>query len=154
MLRSRIVPVLGVAILASAGSIGAFASSSGAATPAKTKTISCTKASGNIATTMEIKLSKCNGNTGGASKKINVTALASGGTIKWKNGKTTTVGAATLGTGGLCAPGSAADETVSGAVTGDTTGSAKPIPGVYSGEVCVDSSGNVSLAPGTALTLN
>lgn len=151
MLRSRIVPVLGVAVLAAAGSIGAFASTSGAAKPATTKTITCSKLSGNATTTAQAK--GCTGNTGGKSKKISPSTLLAGGTINWANGKTTTIGAPTLGTGSLC-PSGDTDATISGAVTADTTKSAKPIPGVYSGEVCVSSTGALSLAPGTKLALN
>ncbi len=151
MLRSRIVPVIGIAVLASAGSLGAFASSSGAASPATTKTITCSKLTGNANTKVQAK--NCTGNTGTKSKKLSPTTLASGGPINWANGKTTTIGQPTLGNGSLCATGDI-DFTLSGAVTADNTKSAKPIPGVYAGEVCVDSAGNVSLAPGTKLTLN
>ena len=116
-----------------------------------TKTITCTKASGNVNTT--VKLAGCNGNTGTKSKKFNATTLESGGTIKWKSGKTTSFAAPTLGTGVNCPVGDT-DVTATGVVTADTTGSAKPIPGTYQGEVCVDGSGNVSLPPGHPLTAN
>jgi hypothetical protein len=148
MLRSRIIPVIGIAALVSGGTIGALAPSAGAA---KTKTIKCTKLSGNAST--KVQASGCNGNTGTKSKKMAATVLAGGGTIKWANGKTTTIAAPTLATGSLC-PAGDTDVVASGAVTADTTGSAKPIPGVFSVEVCLDGSGNISLAPGTDLTAN
>ncbi len=129
-------------------SAGDGAPSAGAA---KTKTISCSKLSGNAAT--KIKASGCTGNTGGTSKKMAATVLAGGGTIKWANGKTTTIGAPSLATGSLC-PAGDTDVVASGTVTADTTGSAKPIPGLFSAEVCVDGSGNISLAPGTKMTAN
>jgi hypothetical protein len=130
---------------------GVVALSASPAGAAKTKTITCTKAAGNIGT--KFKLSGCNGNTGTKSKGITAATFAGGGTIKWVNGKTTTFGAPTLGTGTLCPTGDT-DETFTGAVTADTTLSAKPIPGVYAGEVCIDGSGNISLAPGTHVTAN
>jgi hypothetical protein len=148
MLRSRIIPVIGIAALVSGGTIGALAPSAGAA---KTKTISCTKLTGNAST--KVQASGCNGNTGKKSKKMAVTVLAGGGTIKWANGKTTTTAAPTLAIGSLCPTGDS-DVVASGHVTKDTTGSAKPIPGVFNTEICVDGSGNVSLAPGTNLTFN
>ncbi len=134
-----LVPVAGVSAL-TAGPAGAA-----------TKTITCTKAKGNIGTKM--KFSGCSGNTGGGSKGFTAATLEGGGTIKWKSGKTTTFSAPTLGTGTNCAVGDT-DITATGAVTGDTTGSAKPIPGTYSGEVCVDGSGNISLPAGHPLTAN
>jgi hypothetical protein len=149
MLRSRIIPVIGIAALVSGGTVGAaLAPSAGAA---KTKTIKCTKLKGTV--TGNIQASGCNGNTGTKSKKMASSVLASGGTVKWANGKTTTIGAPSLATGSLC-PAGDTDEIASGAVTADTTGSAKPIPGVYNAEVCIDSAGNITLAPGTDLTLN
>jgi hypothetical protein len=148
MLRSRIIPVIGIAALVSGGTIGALAPSAGAA---KTKTIKCTKLSGNAAT--KVQASGCTGNTGTKSKKMAATVLAGGGTIKWANGKTTTIGTPSLATGSLC-PAGDTDVIASGAVTADTTGSTKPIPGVFNVEVCVSSTGAISLAPGTDLTAN
>jgi hypothetical protein len=150
MLRSRIIPVIGIAALVSGGTIGAaMAPSAGAA---KTKTIKCTKLKG-TETSGKVQASGCNGNTGTKSKKIAFATLIGGGAIKWANGKTTTIGAPTLSTGSLC-PSPDTDVLASGTVTADTTGSAKPIPGVFSAEVCVDSSGNITLAPGTDMTAN
>jgi hypothetical protein len=148
MLRSRIIPVIGIAALVSGGIIGALAPSAGAA---GTKTIKCTKLTGNVST--KVQASGCNGNTGTKSKKMAATVLAGGGTIKWANGKTTTIGAPSLATGSLC-PAGDTDVVATGSVTADTTGSAKPIPGVFNAEVCVSSTGAISLAPGTDLTAN
>jgi hypothetical protein len=130
---------------------GAVALSAGTAGAAGTKTITCTKVTGNIGTKLHLK--GCNGNTGTKSKGFTAATFAGGGTIKWVNGKTTTFGAPTITTGTLC-PAGDTDESFTGAVTADTTGSAKPIPGVYKGEVCIDSAGNVSIAPGTKVTAN
>lgn len=137
-----------VVILPAAGFAAATAGPAGAA---KTKTITCTKikgkASGNV------QLLDCNGNTGGSSKKFAGSTLEGGGTITWTNGKTTTFGAASLGTGTNCPVGDS-DITATGTVTADTTKSAKPIPGVYSGEVCVNGAGKVSAPAGHPLTAN
>ena len=130
---------------------GAVALSASPAGAAGKKTITCTKVTGNLAT--KIHLKGCNGNTGTKSKGITASQFATGGVLKWANGKTTTFGAPTTGTGTLCPTGDT-DETFTGAVTADTTLSAKPIPGVYAGEVCIDGSGNISLAPGTHVTAN
>jgi hypothetical protein len=151
MLRSRIVPALGIAALVSAGSIGAMAAVATNAGAARTKTITCGKLVGTATGTVQAK--NCNGNTGTKSKKMSPTLLASGGVVKWANGKTTTIGAPNLSTGSLC-PAGDTDVVASGVVTADTTLSAKPIPGTYYIEACVDSSGNISLAPGTKMTLN
>jgi hypothetical protein len=148
MLRLRIIPVIGIAALVSGGTIGALAPSAGAA---GTKTIRCSNLSGNAAT--KVKASGCTGNTGGASKQLAASVLAGGGTIKWANGRTTKLGAPSLAVGSLC-PAGDTDVVATGTVTADTTGSAKPIPGMFNVEVCVDGSGNISLAPGTKLTAN
>ena len=95
---------------------------------ATTKTITCTKATGNAETTGKIKLKGCNGNTGTKSKNLSIAILASGGTVTWVNLKTTTFGAPTLARVRIARPGHP-DELFSGVVTADTTKSAKPIPG-------------------------
>jgi hypothetical protein len=69
-------------------------------------------------------------------------------TIKWVNGLKTKISASTLATGTLCPAGSAADEVVTGKVLADTTHHATVGSG-YKFEVCLDSSNNLSLAPGT-----
>jgi len=138
---AALVPIAGVTAL-TAGPAGA----------AKTKTITCTQISGK--SSGKVQLKDCSGNTGGSSKKFAGTTLEEGGTITWTNGKTTTFGAATLGLGTNCPTTDTADVTATGTVTADTTKSAKPIPGVYSGEVCVNGSGKISAPPGHPLTAN
>jgi hypothetical protein len=151
VLKNRIM-IGAVAVTAAAVPFAGMALTAGPAGAAKTKTITCTKMSGNIGT--KLKLSGCSGNTGGASKKFTATTLEGGGAIKWANGKSTTTAAPTLGTGVNCPVGTAQDVTANGVVTADTTGSAKPIPGVYQGEVCVSGTGAVSLPTGHPLTAN
>jgi len=107
--------------------------------------IKCTNLSGNESSTAT--LSGCTGNTGGSSMPIAVTTLTSGGTITWSNGKATTVGAPTSGSGTLCPTGSAEDDVLKGTVTADTTGSVT-VPSKYNIELCIDPSGNFSLPPG------
>src|ERR1700679_2124142 len=99
VLKNRIM-IGAAALTAAAIPFAGMAMTAGPAGAAKTKTITCTKASGN--TSSKIKFSGCNGNTGGASKKFTATQLESGGVIKWANGKTTTSAAPTLGSGTNC----------------------------------------------------
>jgi hypothetical protein len=154
MMNSRIARLSVSAAFALALPIGgAIAISAGPAAAGGTKTITCTKVSGNISSS--VKLKDCNGNTGTKSKAIPIASFAGGGVVKWKSGKTTTFGAPTTGTGTKCTEAGATDETFTGAVTADTTGSAKPIPGVYSGEVCINgTTGAITIAPGTTVTAN
>jgi hypothetical protein len=114
-------------------------------------TISCTKASGSDTSTVKLKGCTPTSTTGGKSKALNVSTLASGGVVKWKSGKTTTLSAPTLGTGTNCPAGTSVDETFSGTVTADTTGSA-PVGGPYSGEACISSSGAITLPHGHPFT--
>jgi hypothetical protein len=150
VLKNRIM-IGAAALTAAAVPFAGLALTGGPAGAAKTKTITCTKISGNSSGNVQLK--SCNGNTGGSSKKFPGTTLEAGGTITWANGKTTTFGAATLGLGTKCPVGDT-DVTATGAVTADTTKSAKPIPGVYAGEVCVNGSGKISAAKGVPLTAN
>ncbi|HYA67987.1 MAG TPA: hypothetical protein VED63_04560, partial [Acidimicrobiales bacterium] len=96
------------------------------------KSITCKSFSGTVSST--VIASGCNGNTGGSSDPISATALAAGGTVKWSNGKTTTIGAPTLGTvkNKKC---TGTAETVSATVTADTTGLASL--GTMTTEVCI-----------------
>ena len=150
MLKNRIM-IGAAALTAAAVPFAGLALTAGPAGAAKTKTITCTKMTGNTA--KKLTLSGCNGNTGTKSKPFSATLLAGGGTITWVNNKTTTFAAPTLGAGTNC-PAGDTDVTATGAVTGDTTLSAKPIPGVYSGEVCINGSGKASLPAGHPLTAN
>ena len=112
------------------------------------RTITCTSLTGNVNGSGNLK--GCNGNTGTKSDKFGTSTFVEGGTLTWKNGKTTTIGAATTSTGTACPAGSA-DEIFSGTVTADTTKSAK-VGGPYNAEVCDSSTGALSLAPGTTAT--
>ncbi len=135
------LPIGTVAAL-SAGSVGATT----------TKTITCTKVTGNINRMIEIK--GCNGNTGTKSKKVVAITIATGRTVNWKSGKSTTFGSPILGAGTRCPRGDS-DDTFIGGVRADTSRSVKPIPGTYQGEVCINNSnGAISLAPGTTVTVN
>ena len=150
MLKNRLM-IGAAALTVAAVPFAGMAMTAGPAGAAKTKTISCTKISGSSAGMVQLK--SCTGNTGGSSKKFAGTTLEAGGTITWTNGKTTTFGPSTLGAGTKC-PTADTDVTATGTVTADTTKSAKPIPGVYSGEVCVNANGKISAPKGVPLTAN
>jgi hypothetical protein len=141
----RLAVLTGAATLA-AGSVLAFLPSADAATTG----IVCSKMSGTITST--VTLAKCTGNTGTKSKPIKSTSLASGGTIKWVNGKTTTVKLSVKqGPGGAC-PATSKEYIASGKVTADTTKSAK-VGGPATAKVCVAASGAITLEPGTKAKL-
>jgi hypothetical protein len=152
MIRSRVNRVLLLGGLAGASALVTLPlGSASAALPS----IKCGKLTGTISTT--VTLSKCSGNTGGASKAMPAASLASGGTINWVNGKSTTV---TLKvsttehdtTETLTCPAGTTEYEAKGKVTADTTGSA-PVGGVAKAEVCADSTGNLSLEPGSKALL-
>jgi hypothetical protein len=120
--------------------------------------ISCTTITGNAAST--ITISGCTGgNTGGSSQPIPASALATGGTVTWVSGSTTTISAPTLtSTSAKKCPGyvkggsnNPSADKVSGTVTGDT-GDGIKVPGKYKGAVCIASDGTVSAMPGKPLT--
>ena len=153
MLGSRRVGAISAAALVGATTV--LALSSGGPASAAGSQIKCTSLTGTITTT--IKLSGCTGNTGGASANLPSSVLATGGTITWVNGKTTTL---TMSLGHTetdpaeiksCPPGSSEFET-KGTVTADTTGSAL-VGGVAKSEECGASGGVLSFEPGTALKL-
>jgi hypothetical protein len=145
MFKSRFTRILASGALAGAGVV-AFAVPSGAAATG----IACKSMTGNIAGNVTLK--KCTGNTGGASKALPATALAQGGTITWKNNKTTTVKLTVKqGPGTKCALGDT-EYDASGKVTKDTTKSvAKGAKTVA--KVCVTPAGAISLLPGTQATI-
>jgi hypothetical protein len=146
MLNSRIGRILATTVLAGAA-VGALAIPAGAAAGSS---IACKTLTGTI--TGNVTLKGCTGNTGKASKPLPATALASGGTITWKNGKTTTVTlTVTSGSGAKCAVGDS-EYDATGKVTADTTGSAK-VKGKATADVCVTPAGAVSLVPGTKAVL-
>src|SRR4051812_20805786 len=144
MFHSKMVRLLAVGAMAGSA---VLAVAPGAADAAGS--IKCKKLAGNIAT--NVTLSGCSGNTGGASKPIAATALATGGTIKWVNSKTTTVKLSVKQKGTDCPAGSS-EYQAKGTVTKDTTGSAT-VGTVAKAKACVDAAGNISLAPGTKATI-
>jgi hypothetical protein len=107
--------------------------------------IKCSGLTGNISST--VTLSGCNGNSGGGSQPLNATSLATGGTITWLNGKTTTIGVPALSTGTACPTGTPTDEIAKAKVTADTTGSVT-VGSTAKIEVCIASSGAITLPPG------
>jgi hypothetical protein len=112
--------------------------------------ITCTTITGTVAGT--IVVSGCTGgNTGGSSKPIATSALASGGTITWTSGSTTTIGSPTLSaTSAKKCPGyvkggsnNPTADKFAGKVTADT-GDGIKVPGTDKGAVCISSSGSVT----------
>lgn len=148
MFRSRLCR-MSLAAAAATASIGAAAvtaaAGSASASSAAALSVKCTTLTGNSGTT--VMLSGCSGNTGGASKALPITALVSGGTIKWKNLKTTKVGAPAITPGTLC-PAGDTDDIAKSKILADTTHSVT-VGSTTNIEVCIDGSGNLSLAPGT-----
>ena len=145
MRTSRLARVLTSALLAGTA-LAALSGPASAATPG----IACKKLTGTITGT--VTLASCTGNTGGASKPLPAATLASGGTITWQNGKTTTVTLkVTQGPGTKCAAGST-EYDAKGKTTKDTTGSAL-IGGKVKANVCVSAAGAVSLLPGSKATI-
>ena len=148
MLKNRIM--LG-ALAGSAALVpvaGMTALSSGPAGAAKAKGITCSTLSGKVSSTgtAKINLSGCNGKTGGSGKSKG-SATASSGTIKWKNGKSTT--SSESYSGGSGCPGSDITEVVSGNVTADNTGSTS-VGAALSATICYNSAtSKLSLLPGT-----
>jgi len=145
MFQSRLGRIVAGGALAGA-SVFAFATPGQAAAPG----IACKSMTGTI--TGNVTLKKCTGNTGKASKPLPATQLQSGGTITWKNNKTTTVKLTVKqGPGTKCKTGSTEFD-ASGKVTADTTGSTAKNHKVLA-KVCVDAAGNITLLPGTQATI-
>jgi hypothetical protein len=98
------------------------------------------------------------GSTGGSSEPVATTSLASGGTITWVNGNTTTFSAPkltsskTLTAKCVAKYGAGTSEDYAKAtVTAQSGTGDSPIPGVFKAWVCIDSAGNVhALKPATA----
>lgn len=112
--------------------------------------IVCTSVSGSATTTVTI--SGCTGgNTGGKSQPLNGTALATGGTVTWISGSTTTLAAPTLvATSAKKCPGyvkggstNPIADKASVVVTGDN-GDGIKVPGKASGSLCIAHDGSVS----------
>ena len=112
--------------------------------------ITCTTLTGNVSSTVTV--SGCTGgNTGGSSEPIDSSTLATGGTIDWVSGSTTTIGAPTLkSTSAKKCPGyvkgassePSADK-ISATVTADT-GDGLKVPGKATGAVCISQSGAIT----------
>jgi hypothetical protein len=148
----RILVLAAAFAIPAAGLSLAFAGGpASAASGPKGKTV-CTSIAGTAATTVTI--SGCTdskgANTGGGTQPIPISALAGGGTVTWLSGGTATFSPATLVTtsakrcpgyvkGGTSNP--SADK-ISGAVSASTIG--LKIPGKFSGEVCISSTGVIS----------
>lgn len=132
VLTALTIPVSVVAV-----TFGGTASAKGKAE----KSITCKTFSGSVSGT--VTMSQCNGNTGGSSQGLNATALATGGTINWSNGTSTTVGSPTLGSvsNKKCKASGDVAESVSMTVTADTTGLGSL--GTLTTQVCV-ANGNIS----------
>jgi hypothetical protein len=120
------------------------------------KGISCSKLSGSANTTTgaeKIKLSGCNGNTGGSGTQKG-TVTATSGTVKWHNGKSTT-GTQSAVAGSGCVTGDLT-EVISGNVTAETTGSTS-VGAAVSATICAapgttTGTYKLSLLPGTKFT--
>ncbi len=151
MLKNRIMigAIAGSAALVPLAGMTALASSPAGA--AKPKGITCTALSGKVSSTgtAKIKVTGCNGNTGGSGKSKG-SATASSGTITWANGKSTT-STESYASGSGC-PGSDVTEVISGNVTADNTKSTS-VGAALSATVCYNSStSKLSLLPGTKFT--
>lgn len=133
-----LIPVAGVTL----GFVG---------TAGATGKLQCTSLSGNASTT--VTLSGCTGGrTGGSSQAVNSATLATGGTIPWVSGTTTTIAAPALTTiSAKHCPGyvknassEPAAESFTATITGDS-GDGILIPATLSGEVCVGTDGSITL---------
>jgi len=133
-----LVPITGLTLGIAAGTAGAAGS------------IVCSTISGNASG--NVTLSGCTGpNTGGGSKPVTATDLATGGTFTWLSGGTTTIGAPTLvAVSAKHCPGyvkNASSEpsadSFTASVTGDT-GDGILIPGMVTGEVCIGLDGSIT----------
>ena len=150
-MRRILLVAAALAIPASGLSLALTSGPASAASGPKGKT-TCTSVAGTATGTVTISgCTDANGaTTGGGSQPISTAALATGGTVTWLSGKTSTFGASTLvSTSAKHCPGyvkggssNPSAEKFSGAVTASTAGF--KIPGKYSGEVCITASGNIT----------
>jgi hypothetical protein len=144
-MRRALLLAAALAIPVSGASVMALSTQAGAATK-----IVCTTITGSATST--ITVSGCTGGkTGGSSKPVNTVTLASGGTIDWVSGSTTTIGKPTLtSTSATKCPGyvkkgsnNPSAEKFTATVTADT-GDGIKVPGTAKGAVCISSSGAVT----------
>jgi hypothetical protein len=122
-------------------------------------TTTCTTMTGTV--TGEIFLEGCTGgSTGGGSQFVlTSTVLATGGTITWNNGNTTTITAGTLKTSqklttkcvAKYGPGTSGKKKTAVVTTQVGTGDS-PIPGVFKAKMCIDSAGNIHALKPTTVT--
>ncbi len=154
MIKKRIIGgfIAASAVLVPVAGFTALAAAPAGAVP---HGISCGKLSGTANTTTgaeKIKVSTCNGNTGGSGKEKG-TITSTSGTVKWANGKSTTgTESATSGSG--CTGTGAVTEVITGKVTKDNTGSTS-VGAKFSATVCGNPEAanpavyKLSLKPGT-----
>ncbi len=115
-----------------------------------TSTISCSTISGTASGTSTV--SGCTGgDTGGGSQPVNSTTLATGGTIDWLSGGSTTIGAPTLTSAPATkCPGyvkNASSEPTADdftATVSSDTGDGLKLPGSAKGAVCISTTGVIS----------
>jgi len=116
--------------------------------------VTCTTITGSASGTITVSGCTDSGSadTGTGSEPIEGAELATGGTITWLSGKTTTINAPTLtSTSAKKCPGyvknassNPSADKVTGTVSSDTSG--LKLPGSFKGEVCISQSGNVTAA--------
>ena len=145
MIRTRISRLSFAGALAVALPIGGAIAFT--ASPAGTTvTMKCTTLSGTATGTAQI--SGCNAD-GGGTKPTSSTVLAGGGTVKWLNGDKMTFTAPNLTSETPnCTTAGSSEDKVTGSVTKDKDHTVA-VPGKFKGYVCIDPSGNLSLAIGT-----
>ena len=156
MRRRTMVVVAAVISIACVMGVSSSAFASKAHKTAKV-TIKCSGLSGTLTGTTTLTGCK-GGNTGGSSTSLGA-KLASGGTITWTSGATTTVGTPTLATlstskcpviDGLKA--SSANK-VTATVTAENGVGNLPIPGTFTGAACLYSNDDVAtVKPGFKIT--
>jgi len=150
-MRRILLLAAALAIPVSGASLALSGGPASAASGPKGKTV-CTTVTGTSAGTITISgCTDSNGaNTGGGSHPISATALASGGTVTWDSGFTSTFAAPTLTTTSAkhCpgyVKGATSNPTAdkfAGSVTASNAGF--KLPGKYKGEVCISTSGNIT----------
>ncbi len=135
---AMLIPIAGLTL--------GFAGTAGAAGK-----ISCTTISGTATGT--ITLGGCSGpNTGGGAHPVSALTLATGGTVTWLSGGSTTIGAPTLTSSvGKTCPGYVKNatsnptaEAFTAVVTNDN-GDGMLIPGAVKGSVCLATNGNITM---------
>lgn len=120
-------------------------------------TLLCTTINGSLSSNSIVVSGCTGGDTGGTSMSFPALALATGGTIPWSSGGSTTVGAPTLTTAvGKACPGYVKPpkgttpteptlEKFTAAVTSDT-GDGLALPGSAKGSVCIGTDGTITAA--------